>query len=127
MHACMLSRFSYVRLCGTHGHQPTRLLCPWNSLSKNTRVGCHFLLLRDLQHMLRSQGHILPEAQFTVHLCASPQGWHLWRGEGHMDITGRSPSATCQLCGGLRLLICRVGKTAMAILIIKVVLLIMSK
>ena len=24
--------------------QPTRLLCPWNSPGKNTRVGCHFLL-----------------------------------------------------------------------------------
>ena len=23
---------------------PTRLLCPWDSLSKNTGVGCHFLL-----------------------------------------------------------------------------------
>ena len=23
---------------------PTRLLCPWNSLGKNTGVGCHFLL-----------------------------------------------------------------------------------
>ena len=27
-----------------HGLQPTRLLCLWNSLGKNTRVGCHFLL-----------------------------------------------------------------------------------
>ena len=24
--------------------QPTRLLCPWDSLGKNTRVGCHALL-----------------------------------------------------------------------------------
>ena len=24
--------------------QPTRLLCPWDSLGKNTGVGCHFLL-----------------------------------------------------------------------------------
>ena len=24
-----------------HGLQPTRLLCPWNSLGKNTGVGCH--------------------------------------------------------------------------------------
>ena len=23
---------------------PTRVLCPWNSLGKNTGVGCHFLL-----------------------------------------------------------------------------------
>ena len=28
-----------------YGQQPTRLLCPWNSLGKNTGVGCHLLLL----------------------------------------------------------------------------------
>ena len=27
----------------SHGLQPTRLLCPWNSPGKNTREGCHFL------------------------------------------------------------------------------------
>ena len=27
-----------------HGLQPVRLLCPWNSLGKNTGVGCHLLL-----------------------------------------------------------------------------------
>ena len=27
-----------------HRWQPTRLLCPWNSPSKNTGVGCHFFL-----------------------------------------------------------------------------------
>ena len=27
-----------------HGLQLTRLLCPWNSPGKNTKVGCHFLL-----------------------------------------------------------------------------------
>ena len=27
-----------------HRQQPTRLLCPWDSPSKNTGVGCHFLL-----------------------------------------------------------------------------------
>ena len=27
-----------------HRHQPTRLSRPWNSLGKNTGVGCHFLL-----------------------------------------------------------------------------------
>ena len=27
-----------------HRWQPTRLLCPWDSLGKNTEVGCHFLL-----------------------------------------------------------------------------------
>ena len=28
----------------SHGPSPTRLLCPWHSPGKNTRVGCHFLL-----------------------------------------------------------------------------------
>ena len=27
-----------------HRRQPARLSCPWNSLGKNTGVGCHFLL-----------------------------------------------------------------------------------
>ena len=27
-----------------YGQQPTRLLWPWDSLGKNTAVGCHFLL-----------------------------------------------------------------------------------
>ena len=27
-----------------HGLQPARLLCPWDSPGKNTRMGCHFLL-----------------------------------------------------------------------------------
>ena len=27
-----------------HGLQPTRLFRPWDSLGKNTGVGCHFLL-----------------------------------------------------------------------------------
>ena len=26
-----------------HGLEPTRFLCPWNSLGKNTGMGCHFL------------------------------------------------------------------------------------
>ena len=42
----MLSCFSRVWLCATlcYGPQPTRLLCPWDSSGKNTRVGCHALL-----------------------------------------------------------------------------------
>ena len=27
-----------------HRRQPTKLLCPWDSLGKNIGVGCHFLL-----------------------------------------------------------------------------------
>ena len=43
----LLRRFSRVRLCVTHGQQPTRLPRPWDSPGKNTGVGCYFLL----QHM----------------------------------------------------------------------------
>ena len=43
-HACLLSCFSHVQLCATLWKQPTRLLCPQDSLGKNTGVGCHFLL-----------------------------------------------------------------------------------
>ena len=35
---------SRVRLLGTHGLQPTRLLHPWDFPGKSTRVGCHCLL-----------------------------------------------------------------------------------
>ena len=34
---------SCLTLCG-YGLGPARLLCPWDSPVKNTRVGCHFLL-----------------------------------------------------------------------------------
>ena len=43
-HACMLSRFSRVRLCATLWTQPPRLRRPQDSLGKNSGVGCHFLL-----------------------------------------------------------------------------------
>ena len=38
--ACSIS---HVQLCNPMV-EPTRLLCPWNFLGKNTGVGCHFLL-----------------------------------------------------------------------------------
>ena len=40
----MLSHFSRVRLCVTPEMAATRLPRPWDSLGKNTGVGCHFLL-----------------------------------------------------------------------------------
>ena len=41
---CMLSHFSHVCSLQPWGPQPSRLLYPWNSLSKNTGVGCRALL-----------------------------------------------------------------------------------
>ena len=40
----LLSRFSRSNSVRPHRRQPTRLPHPWDSLGKNTRVGCHFLL-----------------------------------------------------------------------------------
>ena len=46
LHACYVHAKS-LQLCPTlcdHRLQPAMLLCPWDSPSKNTGVGCHFLL-----------------------------------------------------------------------------------
>ena len=44
---------SCVRLfCDPHGLQHGRLLCPWDSPGKRTRIGCHFLL----QEIFPTQG-----------------------------------------------------------------------
>ena len=40
----VVQSLSCVRLLQHHGLWPTRLLCPWDSPGKNTRVSCHFLL-----------------------------------------------------------------------------------
>ena len=43
---------SHVRIFMTPWTGALRLLCPWDSLGKNTRVGCHFLL----QEIFLTQG-----------------------------------------------------------------------
>ena len=43
--ACMHAKLLFVSdSVWSYGQQPTRLLCPQDSLGKNTGVGCHFLL-----------------------------------------------------------------------------------
>ena len=37
---------NHVRLLQSHGLQPARFLWPWDFLSKNTGVSCHFLIQR---------------------------------------------------------------------------------
>ena len=41
---CMLNHFSRSNSLRTHGLQPARLLCPWDSPGKNTGVGCRVFL-----------------------------------------------------------------------------------
>ena len=42
--AVLCQSLSCVQLPTAPSLLPTRLLCPWNFPSKNTRAGCHFLL-----------------------------------------------------------------------------------
>ena len=76
----------HVWLSVTHGPQPTRLLCPWDSPGKSTGGGCHSLL----QGIVRMQGsnpgflHCRP-----ILYCLSHQGSpikgdiHPWVGSDH--------------------------------------------
>ena len=43
MRVCSVA-LSCLTLLSSHGLQPARLLCTWDFSSKNTGVGCHFLL-----------------------------------------------------------------------------------
>ena len=49
----LLSYFSRVDSVRPHTQQPTRLLCPWEFLGKNTGVDCHFLLHLTFIHMAK--------------------------------------------------------------------------
>ena len=47
MGVCILSRFSRIQLCDPMDGSPW-LFCPWNSPGKNTGVGYHAFLQRNL-------------------------------------------------------------------------------
>ena len=51
-----------------HGLWPTRLLCPWDFLGKNTTVGCQFLL----------QGTLPTKGSNPSLLCLPPLAWILY-------------------------------------------------
>ena len=62
---CMLSRSVVSNSLWSCGLSPTRLLCPWKFPSKNTGVGCHFLL----QGIFLTQGsnlHLLPLLHWQI-------------------------------------------------------------
>ena len=52
----------FVTKSRPHGLWPARLLCPWNSLGKNTRVRWHFLLQGIFPIELMAGGFFTPEA-----------------------------------------------------------------
>ena len=75
----LFSRFSHIQLfCDLHGLKPARLLCPWDSPRKNTRVGCHFLLQGNLPDPgIESTFLALAGRFFTAELPGKPRKWYL--------------------------------------------------
>ena len=71
---CAVLSFSVVSdSLQLHGLRPFRLLCPWDSLGKNTGVGCHALL----QGILPTQGqHPINPSTFQAQL--RPEGLEKW-------------------------------------------------
>ena len=63
---------SCISLFTTPWTMPTGLLCPWNSLGKNTGVGCHFLL----QEILSNPG-TEPKDQTQV-FCTAGRLFTVW-------------------------------------------------
>ena len=85
-----------------HGLQPTRLLCPWDSSGKNTRVGSHFLL----QRIFPTQGSntALPHCRgvlYQLNHRGSPGKSLLGRKEGVWMGTGAVSVTEARPCGGL--------------------------
>ena len=82
------SGFSLVYVCSVmssslqpYALQPTRLLCPWDLLGKNSRLGCHFFL----------QG-IFPAEESNLCLCVSCIGkwilyhWATWETHWRLSV-----------------------------------------
>ena len=55
---CVLSCSVMPTSLQPHGLKPARYLCPWDFSSKNTGVGCHFLLFKWRERQMQS-----PQAQ----------------------------------------------------------------
>ena len=82
--ACYLVSKSYPTLL-TPWIVATKLLCPWDFLGKNTRVGCHFLLQEIFstqgsnlclllgRHLLHWQADSLPLSHQQVHMYLNKQ------------------------------------------------------
>ena len=89
--ACCEHMLSRVQLFATPGTVAARLLCPWNFLSKNTRVGCHFLFHLEFSCWL---GHLGRWDAVTVVATCSGKQTHLeglsrwWSGLLHRQAQG---------------------------------------
>ena len=92
---------SCARLLRPHGLQPTRLLNPWDSSGKSTRVGCHFLL----QGIFLTQGSSLycrqilyqlsHEARLSISSLFSPRRLYVSR---NLSVSSRFHSLLAYNC-----------------------------
>ena len=82
--ACLLAKAlqSCPTLCDLHGPQPTRLLCPQDSLGMNSGVGCHFLLQRGAWYKFILQWWSILAFQEISRLCilynSYYMNWYKW-------------------------------------------------
>ena len=86
-----LSRFSHF---WPDSSRPSRLLCPWDSLGKNTGVGCHALL----QRLFPSQGLSMRLLQLLLasrFFTTEPLGKPLYIWKTHLF---RKTSSVCSQC-----------------------------
>ena len=60
-----------------HKRQPTRLRRPWDSPGRNTRVGCHFLLLRPSPKM---HVQLFAKMDSTAEACGDTSTLVIWWG-----------------------------------------------
>ena len=82
--ACLLVKTlqSCPTLWDPHGKQPTRLICPQDSLGMNSGVGCHFLLQRGAWYQCILQWWSILAFQEISHLCilynSYYMNWYKW-------------------------------------------------
>ena len=91
---CCLVTKSCPTLLQPHGIQPTRLLCSWDFLGKNTGICCHILL----QGIFQTQGsnlHFLPWEAGSLALSHGEA--HFWRYTIYISLIYGTCKAGCWL------------------------------
>ena len=80
----------------SHGLQPSRLLCPWDSPGKNTGAGCHFLLQRIFPTQGLNPGLLLCRHSLPTELSGKPPA-HT-HGSVSFSVMSLCDTMECSLC-----------------------------
>ena len=81
----------------SHGLEPARLLCPWDSPGENTGAGCHFLL----QGIFLTQGLNLRFFNL-LRVTVFDDGNGIWEGGIWRETAAAAAAASLQSCPTLR-------------------------